>query len=261
MLRRGLAPVRRGLAPVRALSTLRAAFGAKKLVEDASQHAAVADLEAYSSSLRHAEQHHCSPVQPWAYLWGGVGSGKTMLLDLLHGAEPGSVRVHFHDFMLDVHRRLHALQQTRQRTVRTSLQGLEVFAYEESGAGAALHRDSTATVARALAAESRLLCLDELQIADPADAVVFATLAEHLLREASAEGFESPFRPAFGPLAEHLVREANAESQRDPKPYPSSGRAPAALGELLSPHLGEAPRASGRAVLVRAGLLRRKHLF
>jgi predicted ATPase len=76
------------------------------------------------------------------YLWGPVGSGKTMLMDLLatatgssvHSAEsttewkvPRMLRVHFHEFMLTVHSRMHELQQALPRRVSGSRDGLPVY--------------------------------------------------------------------------------------------------------------------------------------
>ncbi len=80
-----------------------------------------------------------------AYLWGGVGRGKTFLMDLFHGAlDVPSRRSHFHRFMQDVHARLQALRE----------KGLE---------------DPLRHVAADLAREARVLCLDELHVDDIAD--------------------------------------------------------------------------------------------
>lgn len=72
-----------------------------------------------------------------AYLWGTIGSGKTMLLDLFSTSfsEPdrtnlGLCRLHFHEFMLSVHRRLHLLQQSVPRIQGKSQFGLPVYRYE-----------------------------------------------------------------------------------------------------------------------------------
>jgi predicted ATPase len=77
------------------------------------------------------------------YLWGPVGSGKTMLMDLLASATSGSsvqsgesskewkaprmLRVHFHEFMLTVHSSMHELQQALPRRVSGSRDGLPVY--------------------------------------------------------------------------------------------------------------------------------------
>ena len=83
------------------------------------------------------------------YIWGNVGRGKSMLMALFfdHVAVSPKRRVHFHAFMQEVHRRIHALRS-------------------ESGYGG----DPVAALAREIASEARLLCFDELQATDPADA-------------------------------------------------------------------------------------------
>jgi len=92
------------------------------------------------------------------YMWGGVGRGKSMLMDLAHDSiafEPKR-RIHFHEFMLDVHDRLR-VERTR-----------------ESG-------DPVPPVAAALAEEARLLCFDEMVINNTADAMILSRLFSHLL--------------------------------------------------------------------------------
>lgn len=102
-----------------------------------------------------------SPVIKGFYIWGDVGRGKTMLLDLFSEAAPvkRKRRVHFHAFMQDVHARIHA--------ARKSLES----------------NDAIASVAQAIAADARLLCLDEMQIADIADAMIAGRLFEVLFKQ------------------------------------------------------------------------------
>jgi cell division protein ZapE len=92
------------------------------------------------------------------YMWGGVGRGKSMLMDLAFEATDchPKKRIHFHEFMLDVHERL--------RVERT----------KESG-------DPVPPVAAALAQEARLLCFDEMVINNTADAMILSRLFSHLL--------------------------------------------------------------------------------
>lgn len=89
------------------------------------------------------------------YLWGGVGRGKTFLVDLLFESASGvrKRRQHFHRFMAEVHARLNALPG---------------------------QSDPLALVAAAIAADSRLLVLDEFVVTDIGDAMILARLLDRL---------------------------------------------------------------------------------
>ena len=100
------------------------------------------------------------------YLYGDVGRGKTMLMDLFFEATAvgRKRRVHFHEFMADVHERMHELRHQPKNG-------------ENAGGDAAL------LAADSIAAETKLLYLDEFHVTDIADAMilgrVFTRLFEH----------------------------------------------------------------------------------
>ena len=101
-----------------------------------------------------------APTPRGIYMWGGVGRGKSMLMDLAFEAIPVAPkrRVHFHEFMLEVHERLRAERA------------------KEEG-------DPIPPVAKAIAAEARLLAFDEMVINNSADAMILSRLFGRLLEE------------------------------------------------------------------------------
>jgi protein AFG1 len=96
------------------------------------------------------------------YLYGDVGSGKTMLMDLFYDTLPSNVasktRIHFHNFMQDVHRRLHRMKMEHGNDV-----------------------DAVPFVAADIATKGNVLCFDEFQCTDVADAMILRRLLEALM--------------------------------------------------------------------------------
>ncbi|MEO8742414.1 MAG: cell division protein ZapE [Lysobacteraceae bacterium] len=134
---------------------------------DPAQQAALVELDRIHDALLESASDNASPLRKLLaklrpapsvrglYLWGSVGRGKTFLTELLFEtlSIAGKRRLHFHRFMADVQARLHALRE---------------------------QRDPLRIVARDLAADMRLLVLDECVVTDIGDAMVLGYLLELL---------------------------------------------------------------------------------
>ena len=100
------------------------------------------------------------------YIAGGVGRGKTMLMDMFFDIVPvrRKRRVHFNDFMADVHDRIASHRQARKQ-------------------GTVKEDDPIPPVARALAEQAWVLCFDEFSVTDIADAMIVSRLFSALFAE------------------------------------------------------------------------------
>ena len=141
---------------------------AGELRADADQRAAAVRLDALAAELeapraapgligRLLGREAPSPPKG-IYLWGAVGRGKSMLMDLFYAQAQvvPKQRIHFHEFMLDIHARIHAARQV---------------------AG----DDPIPAVAAEVAAGAKLLCFDEMQVNNVADAMILSRLFTALL--------------------------------------------------------------------------------
>ncbi|MDJ0684492.1 MAG: cell division protein ZapE [Alphaproteobacteria bacterium] len=161
--------------------TFRAARAAGEICDDPVQELAAEKLQ----SLHHALKGYAAStdsggwkarlglarrrVEPpqGLYLHGGVGRGKSMLMDMFFKTAPlgsegaGKRRVHFHEFMIEVHDKIHAWRQAQK--TRPSKE-----------------TDPLPKIAADLADHVTLLCFDEFHVTDIADAMILGRLFESL---------------------------------------------------------------------------------
>lgn len=118
------------------------------------------------------------------YMWGGVGRGKSMLMDLFHEALTieAKRRVHFHSFMQDVHRKM--------RYWRTADPG-----------------DPIPNVARDIAENLRCLCFDEMVVNNSADAMIMSRLFRALIVDEGVTVVTTSNRPPTDLYKDGLNRE------------------------------------------------------
>jgi cell division protein ZapE len=143
------------------------------LEPDLAQERTLERMDALCLSLTHIEdkgsrlfgllRRKAADAPKGLYLWGSVGRGKTMLMDLMLDAAPVSKkkRVHFQAFMADVHDRIYRFRESVKRGERKDT-------------------DPILPVADEIAGDIRLLFLDEFAVTDIADAMILARLFKAL---------------------------------------------------------------------------------
>jgi cell division protein ZapE len=162
--------------PADLLTRYSALAAAHEIERDRAQQAVARRLAALETRLTHHRLARKSSSLGWLfgarerkeepikglYIFGDVGRGKTMLMDLFFAASPvvRKRRVHFHEFMGDVHERVRAFRQK-------ALQGEHAD-------------DPIRLAAAAIAQESWLICFDELHVTDIADAMILGRLFARL---------------------------------------------------------------------------------
>ncbi|MFN3884590.1 MAG: cell division protein ZapE [Rhodocyclaceae bacterium] len=158
-----------------------AALAARGIVADEAQAAAAQRLQRFydelvafkaarRTPLRKLLIHPALPKGVW--FWGGVGRGKSFLMDCFFAAVPyrRKRRLHFHAFMREIHERLQALKH-------------EVV-------------DPLPKIAAQVARETRLMCLDEFHVSDIADAMILGRLMEKLFDAGVVFCITSNYPPA-----------------------------------------------------------------
>lgn len=153
-------------------SALEAAYknllGRSRLRPDAHQQALVTRLASLQDELASTNNQTSfisghDAITKGLYIYGSVGTGKSRIADLFAATLPSGVtkrRIHFHEFMNDIHHRLHLARQS------PSYSG-----------------DPLIQIGKTIREESRVLCFDEFQLTDIADAMIMSRLFGSIWRE------------------------------------------------------------------------------
>jgi len=123
----------------------------------------LAGLQDELANTNNATLIHRQPAISGLYIYGSVGTGKSRIADLFTATLPQEItrrRVHFHEFMNDIHHRLHTARQSPN-----------------------YRGDPLIQIGKTIRQESRVLCFDEFQLTDIADAMIMARLFGSIWRE------------------------------------------------------------------------------
>ncbi|KAK0545081.1 ATPase [Tilletia horrida] len=133
------------------------------------------------------------------YLYGDVGTGKSMLMDLFYETLPANItrarRIHFHQFMIEAHKRAHAIKSLTHvpsGMVMSAVTAATSTVAHAGPAGGGLERsllkkgqgeeiDPIGPTARELARENEVICFDEFQVTDIADAMIMRKLLKTMM--------------------------------------------------------------------------------
>lgn len=146
---------------------------------DAAQLAAVARLQQCYDEWSAYKARRSSTLRKWVirpdlprgvYMWGGVGRGKSFLMDSFYAVVPltRKIRLHFHEFMRGVHRELEDLKGTA---------------------------DPLDELAKRIAKRYRLICFDEFHVSDVADAMMLYRLLDQLFKNGVQFMMTSNYHP------------------------------------------------------------------
>ena len=146
------------------------------MVHDTAQEQAIIKLEALTAALTINDKNplitffrnlspfvqHQNKPQQGLYLWGDVGRGKTWLMNLFYEELPikNKSRIHFHHFMLDIHERLAKLNKHKGKKQKNPVR----------------------IIARQLAKQNKVLCIDEFIVTNITDAMILSELLSTLFK-------------------------------------------------------------------------------